>query len=265
MTHLLVLAFVSAAVAGAVAGVAWRARALDRGGAVAAAGVGGVVLAGGGLRWAVVLVAFFGAAGALSAFGSGIKAVRLRERAPGAGSRRARQVLANGLWAALAATGAALWPTAAWSPLFFGSLAAASADTWATEIGVLARRAPRSIRTGRRVPVGTSGGVTWLGSASALAGAAFVAAVGLALGSLGRGGAWAVWIAGCGGAFADSWLGATLQARYRCDACGLLLEDRRHRACAGTPRRAGGLRLVDNDVVNLLGSGVGAGLALALT
>lgn len=261
MTHLLVLVFVSAA----VAGVAWRARSLDSGGALAAAVVGGVVLAGGGLRWAVVLAAFFGAAAALTAFRGRIKAARLREAAQRASGRRARQVLANGLWAALAAAGAAAWPAAAWSPLFFGSLAAASADTWATEIGVLARRPPRSIRTGRRVAVGTSGGVTWLGSASAVAGAAFVAAVALALGSLGRGGAWAVWIAGCGGAFADSWLGATLQARYRCDTCDAVLEDRRHAACAGSPRHAAGLRFVDNDLVNLLGSGVGAGLALALT
>jgi uncharacterized protein (TIGR00297 family) len=263
VTTELVFALTSLVAAGTVASVAWRAHALNRNGALAATAVGAPVLAFGGLTWAIALVAFFVVASMLSAFRGDVKAARMGARGDPLGGRRARQVLANGIWAALAAVGHGAWPGALWSPIFFGSLAAASADTWATEIGVLARQAPRSIRTGRPVPTGTSGGVTWLGSAAALAGAAFLGAIGLALGELDAAGAQAVWIGGSAGAFVDSWLGATVQARYRCAACGDPLESRRHPDCAGSGVRVGGLSFVDNDLVNLLGSGVGAALALA--
>lgn len=264
MTSELVFALTSLVAAGAVAGVAWRARALNRDGALAATAVGAAVLAFGGWTWAVALVVFFLAASALSAVRGDSKAARTGDRVDPLGGRRARQVLANGMWAALAAFGHEVWPSASWSPIFFGSLAAAAADTWATEVGMLARRSPRSIRTGRPVPIGTSGGVTWLGSGAALAGAAFIGVIGLALGELDAMGARTVWIAGAVGAFGDSWLGATVQARYRCARCGDALETRRHSGCPGSAEHVGGLSFVDNDVVNLLGSGVGAALALAL-
>src|SRR5438093_5230732 len=45
-----------------------------------------------------------------------------------------------------------------------GALAAAAADTWATEIGAFSPFAPRLITSGRQVPRGTSGGITVLGS-----------------------------------------------------------------------------------------------------
>ena len=62
-----------------------------------------------------------------------------------------------------------------------GALAASAADTWATEIGSLATRPPRSILTLRPVPAGTSGGVNLLGMLAMVAGATFVAAGGRAL------------------------------------------------------------------------------------
>ncbi len=258
--------FVSVLLAGAVSGIAWRARALNGTGAAAATGVGAVVLAFGGLTWALTLVAFFVAAAALSR----VRRPAKDRRARGVGSkedpggRSARQVLANGGWAGFAALGAAWTPSALWLPIFFGSLAAASADTWATEVGILSRRLPRSIRTWKRVPPGTSGGVSWLGSTAAALGAAFVAGVGFALGDLGPAELVAVGLAGTAGTFVDSWLGATAQARFRCLRCGASIESRQHAACGARARRHSGLALLDNDVVNWIGSGAGAGLAVFL-
>lgn len=259
-------AFVSVALAAAVSAVAWRARALNPTGAVAATVVGGAVLAFGGLSWALTLVAFFVVASALSRFRRAAK----DERLGGLGTiadprgRNARQVLANGGWAVLAALGAAWAPGRLWPPVFFGSLAAAAADTWATELGVLSGRLPRSVRTWQRVPPGTSGGVTWLGTAAAAGGAAFVAAVGYALGDLRAAEVAAVAFAGAAGALVDSALGATAQARFQCLGCGFSVESREHPSCAGRAVRTSGLPFVDNDIVNLLGSGAGAGVALAL-
>ena len=57
-----------------------------------------------------------------------------------------------------------------------GALAAASADTWATEVGTLWGGRPRSIISGRPVAPGMSGGITLIGTMGALVGSAIVAA-----------------------------------------------------------------------------------------
>src|SRR6185503_19506702 len=68
-------------------------------------------------------------------------------------TRNAWQVLANGGVAALAAL-AGSWAA------FAGALAAATSDTWASEIGRHSRSLPRLISNGTAVPAGTDGGIT---------------------------------------------------------------------------------------------------------
>jgi uncharacterized protein (TIGR00297 family) len=65
---------------------------------------------------------------------------------------------------------------------FTASMAAVTADTWATELGVLSAAAPILITTGRRMPPGTSGGVSFLGSASALSAGLLITVVAWLLG-----------------------------------------------------------------------------------
>jgi uncharacterized membrane protein len=129
-----------------------------------------------------------------------------------------------------------------------GALAAASADTWATSIGALSRTEPRHLLSGHRVPRGTSGGVSSVGTLAALAGAAIVAASG----GLAGGGV-PLLLAGLSigfvGMLLDSLLGATLQGRFECPQCGVSTERRIHE-CGTTARAVGGWRWLDNHAVN---------------
>lgn len=178
------------------------------------------------------------------------------------GPRDAWQVLANGGLFTAAAAATIVSPSPIWTAIGIGALAASTADTWSTEIGTLLGGEPRSIVSGERVPAGTSGGITLRGSAAAVGGAAFVAIVGALL-------EWRVPIhvvlaSGVAGALGDSLLGALIQERRWCDACRASTERSVH-ACGTRTTYAGGIAGLDNDVVNLLCSFVGALVALAMS
>ena len=142
----------------------------------------------------VLLLAFFFSSSLLTTAAKG-----------GEGRRNERQVLANGGVAALAAL-AGSWV------LFAGALAAATADTWATEIGRHSRTQPRLISNGMPVPAGTDGGITLLGTAGAIAGAWFIAGLSFLLGQRSL---LAIAAAGVAGMTVDSLLGATVQGKVR--------------------------------------------------
>lgn len=244
-----------AATAVAVAG--YRAKSLSASGAMAAVVVGTAIFGLGGWRWAAVMIGFFVLSSLLSRAGQ-----RRKGSVAGfveKGSRRdAVQVLANGGVAALIAvihwfnSGSPLL-----FPLFLGSMAAATADTWSTEIGSLSPKSPRSILSWKQVPAGSSGGVTMLGVSGALAGAVTIALIGgvaqahaVELVMVGS-------IAGVTGSLVDSLLGATVQRVNRCPLCMTLTERATHH-CGTATVPARGWRLVDNDVVNALTTLYGA-------
>ncbi len=256
--HLLV-AFVAALL---IAGAARAARALTWSGAVAAALVGALIFGLGGAPGAVALLLFFATSTALGRVG------RRRKEGVGfekGGERDAAQVLANGGVAALCALLLPFTPGAVWLVAgLLGALAEANADTWATEIGTLAAHPPRMITTLRRAAPGRSGAISIPGTLAALAGAALIAATApLWHPPRAASVAFAVLVGGFAGALADSLLGATLQAQYRCPACGRLTERRVH--CDGNATvLAHGLPWLKNDGVNALSTFVGAGIAALL-
>ena len=232
-----------------IAAAAYKARALTLDGAVAAALVGGIVFARGGLPAAGALLAFFGSSSWLSRVGR--KRKELLDLAQAKGARRdAWQVLANGGIATLAI---AFRQQGA----FVGALAAAGADTWATELVLLAHRPPRLITTLRRVPRGTSGGVTPEGLAASLGGA-LVVGLTWALFTRQPSGPVVATLAGTIAALVDSAIGATLQAGYYCQTCGTSTEDTLHRECGQHAQLRKGLPYVTNDTVNALATLTGA-------
>ncbi|HEX6106222.1 MAG TPA: DUF92 domain-containing protein, partial [Gemmatimonadales bacterium] len=150
--------------------LAWLARGLTAGGAVAAWLVGLLVLGGTGWAGGAALAAFFVSGTLVSRFTPAPV-----ELDPKGHRRDPRQVAANGGAAALLAlVGRHHGELGLW--LVTCTLAAAAADTWATSIGALSRAEPRSILSWRPVPRGTSGGITAAGSLGAMAGAALVGA-----------------------------------------------------------------------------------------
>lgn len=247
---------IGAVAAAAIAIAAYLARSLTVSGACAAFVVGTVVFGFGGLSAAAVLLAFFVSSSLLSALG------RNRKRAltdwGKQGPRDARQVLANGGVAALcialyAATGASALPVA-----FAGAFAAATADTWATEIGTLWYRA-RSILTLKLVERGASGGISPAGMLAQVAGAALIALVAMELHVAAF---WPVLAGGVAGGVFDSLLGATLQLQYWCPQCRRPCETSPHAPCGTLPKKTRGLYGMDNDAVNLLATLCGAAIAV---
>ncbi|MDB4875080.1 MAG: protein of unknown function transrane [Gemmatimonadetes bacterium] len=250
------------ALAACIAFLARRTRSLTTGGAIAATLVGGVAIAA-GWSWGALLIIYFVSSTILSRVGRDEKELRTASLLAKGGERDAVQVLANGAVFAGAALAMVARPDVHWMALGAGSLAASAADTWATEVGTLRGGEPRSIFGGRRVPPGTSGAVSVVGTMAAVSGAAFVAAAAIALG-------WPPHIAryvllgGIFGALADSVLGATMQARRWCEACGSETERTTH-DCGSATRPLRGLGWLDNDVVNFLSNAAGGLLAALLT
>ncbi len=259
---------------GAAAGIAAALGSLDFGGAITGVLLGTLVFAAGAPMLWCILAAFFLSSTALGHVGRDRKAPleALHEKG---GKRDLLQVLANGGIGMIAAIAYRLTDSPAWAVGFAASFAAANADTWAGEIGVLSRRDPVSILTFRPVVRGVSGGISVLGSCAALAGAVFIAllfwAAALVM-HLPLAGLFRVTcvVAACGfvGSFVDSLLGATLQAQYYKGEVG---ENRgswqiTERRFTGATRNtlARGLPFVTNDVVNAASCAVAAAAAVLL-
>jgi uncharacterized protein (TIGR00297 family) len=248
-----------------IAWLAWRAKALSRSGALAAALTGGLIFGLGGLPWAVLLLAFFISSSLLSRLFARRKQA-LSEKFSKGSQRDWGQVMANGGLGALLAVAHVLYPGQAWPWLaFVGAMAAVNADTWATELGVLNPTPPRLITSGKPVERGTSGAVSLGGSLAALGGAGLIA---LLAGLFSGGEAGTILatatLGGLCGSFFDSLLGATVQAIYWCPTCGKETERHPLHACGSETSHYRGWRWLDNDWVNGLASLAGALVALGV-
>ncbi|ACB39123.1 DUF92 domain-containing protein [Pyrobaculum neutrophilum] len=133
------------------------------------------------------------------------------------------------------------------------AVAAATADTWASEVGVAYGGTPRYILAPwRRVEPGTSGGVTPVGVAASAAGALAMGALAPLLGI--QQPFWKIALFGYLGELLDSVLGASLQVKYICG--GRISEQ----PAAGCRRRG----FLTNEAVNLV-SGFAVGLLYLIT
>jgi uncharacterized protein (TIGR00297 family) len=237
----LVTPLVIAAIGAPLVGfLAWRVRALTLSGAVAAACVGFCHLAFGGWLAAGALLVFFGTSTALSKLGKRKKDKLGFEKTS---QRDAWQVLANGGIAALCAL-------LGYQEAMLGALAAANADTWATELGSLFGGRPRRITSFALAEPGESGAISLVGTVAALVGAGVVGGF--------AGATWlAVTLAGFLGALTDSVLGATVQAQWRDEKTECWSE-----IPHGKPAR--GVNWIRNDAVNILATVFGAVTAALL-
>jgi uncharacterized protein (TIGR00297 family) len=124
---------------------------------------------------------------------------------------------------------------AGWPVLALAALAEAAADTGSSEIGMAFPGKTLLLTTFKPVPAGTDGGISFLGTIAACAGAATVAVAALLSGLVTSQQAGIIILAGFLGTMADSLFGALFERR------GWL----------------------DNDLVNLLSTATAVGVAWA--
>jgi uncharacterized protein (TIGR00297 family) len=246
---------------------AYRRGSLTRSGWLGAIITGTLTFGFGGLPWGMALIMFFLTSSLLSRFRQREKERVAGEKFEKGGRRDLWQALANGGVGALIALAYGL----VGQPIgllacFAGVLATVTADTWATEIGILSARPPLLITTLRPIAPGTSGGVSAVGLAASAAGALMIGIV-LILGIALTQSHWFFWLlpasiaGGVAGSLADSVLGATLQAMYAAPQG----ETERSAGRDGRPHTlVRGLRWMNNDAVNLLSSLVGGAVALVI-
>lgn len=237
----------------AISLLAYRLHTLNFSGMLAAAGLGTVVFGLGGLSWAALLVAFFVSSSGLSRLFKQHKS-KIEEKFSKGSQRDALQVLANGGIAGLFVLLHLFFPASLWPWLgYSGALAAANADTWATELGVLNPRPPRRLTDWQPVEQGTSGAVSLVGTLSALGGALFIALVSALFWPADRVDwllAAGISMAGLLGSLVDSLFGATLQAIYYCPSCQKETERHPLHLCGTRTSRLRGLDWLGNDWVN---------------
>jgi uncharacterized protein (TIGR00297 family) len=249
-----------------IAAAAYRRKSVSRSGGMLGAVVGaGIWLAGGLMLW--LLLAFFFASSTMFSKLGVIKKRSLKIIHAKSDVRDGIQVLANGGIPLVTAALYGIFADPVFLIMFAASLASATADTWASEVGFLSKRDPISITTGTRVKPGISGGITPLGTCMACLGA-FAAAIvfswslsvmeldNLSAGMI----VTIITISGFLGTLVDSLLGATIQAHYIHQEKQIITE--RSSINGITLSLYRGYPWITNDTVNAL-SGAAAALIAA--
>ncbi|MFL0246061.1 DUF92 domain-containing protein [Candidatus Clostridium stratigraminis] len=231
-------------------------KALSISGAFAATILGTAIFYFGGIYLSAIMVGFFASSSILTLFKKHRKTITydIHEKS---GGRDYAQVLANG---GIGLIFAGLWFVTnrpVYLIAYIVSFAAANADTWASEIGILSNAKPISILNFKKVDKGVSGAISILGTLSALLGSSFIAVI-FFIGYVLKYGfktqaivfSIIVVILGFAGCILDSLLGATLQAKYRCEICGKITEKKVHHE--RSTKLVAGLRFINNDAVNFI-------------
>ena len=171
------------------------------------------------------------------------------------------QVLANSLVATICAIFFGVTHNRIFAIAFAASLAEALADTVASGIGVLNPKAYDLFRMKPCKP-GISGGMSILGTFTSLLAALLMAVFASLLGLIATNEIAIIMLCAFLGGIFDSFLGSLVQVKYKCTVCGELTEREEH--CGKPTVYHGGIKIMSNDLVNLLGTAFSAILALIL-
>lgn len=255
---------------GIIAYSAFKARSLSKSGTIGAIILGTGIFVTSGIYGLTLLILFF----MTSSFFSHFKKSRKKEVAKQfdkTGKRDVLQVLANGGIGLIFSILYFFTNEAIFLIALATSFAAANADTWSTELGVLNNRMPISLRTFKRVTKGTSGAISLIGTLSGLLGSAFIAISFvilikiIKLKNLGVNTIEAfilITLGGFLGGIVDSFLGATVQGIYYSDEVG---KETERKIYNGTPARLiRGFKFINNDLVNFISISIASFLSLGL-
>ena len=171
------------------------------------------------------------------------------------------QVLANSLVATICAILFGITHNRIFVIAFAASLAEALADTVASGIGVLNSKAYDLFRMKHCKP-GISGGMSILGTFTSLLASLLMAIFASLLRLVATNEIAIVMLCAFFGGIFDSFLGSLAQVKYKCTVCGELVEREEH--CGKPTTHHSGMKMMSNDLVNLLGTAFSAILALIL-
>jgi uncharacterized protein (TIGR00297 family) len=249
-----------------VAVVAYQRKSLDISGTVAAIVIGVLIYAlAGPLVW-LALMTFFVSSSSITHFKKNKKQALSEEYKKT--RRNYRQVLANGLMAAIFSCLYAATGQQAMIIVAIVAIAASCADTWGSELGVLNKGKTVSIISMKPVAKGQSGGISLFGTAMSFAGSALIASV-YSIGLLIQSDYTAqqtllifaiISIIGLLGSLMDSLLGATIQAQYLDNNTKLPTES--HTTQSKPNQKIKGLKIMNNDAVNLTANIISAFVAV---
>ncbi|WP_391560199.1 DUF92 domain-containing protein [Robertmurraya sp.] len=235
-------------------------RFLTKSGSVSAVFVGLLIYFGLGIKGLILLGIFFASSSLWSVYKRKDKMVVEEKHAKGS-RRDYQQVLANGGMAALISVLYGFFQTNSLILAFCVFIATSNSDTWASEIGTLSKRRPYSVRTFSVVDRGTSGAVSLLGTMAAVVGAMVIAYSSYVLFYLQISEFWVIFLFGFLGNVIDTFLGAYVQALYKCSRCGVETEKMVH--CQRKTALIRGRKFFNNDVVNFI-SGFAPAIAILL-
>ncbi|MDQ0254411.1 uncharacterized protein (TIGR00297 family) [Evansella vedderi] len=232
----------------------YKVGALTLGGAITAVLVATIVLYGLSLFGLLLLAAFFLSSTLIGRLTKAHYSQEENSLVEKGSKREASQVLANGGWAAASAFLYGVSGQELWYWCYIATLAAATSDTWASEIGRMSKRKPIHVFSLRELFPGQSGGITYIGTIGAFAGSMFIVSIAwllqftLEVPNLSISIILVLILVGFLGNWVDTILGAWIQASYYCKKCGKETEKRIH--CRERPILIKGYSFVNNDIVN---------------
>lgn len=233
----------------AMAVVSYRLRFLTMNGAAALIVLALLLFGLGGLKWTIPILFFFISASSISKLKRGSNVSDGGTMMEKSKARNYLQVVANGGIGAALVTLNLITQSELWYFAFVIIVAVACADTWATEIGTRFGKRTISIITLQKIETGLSGGVSTFGTLAAFGGSLCIGLISyyyiddLKI-------IFVIILFGFLGSVIDSLLGATVQAKYRCNNCNSILENNEH--CNENSDLIKGFRRINNDSVNFL-------------
>lgn len=244
--------FVISFVLGAmIAFVSYRLKFLDVSGSLTTFILAIFILGLGGWKWTIPILSFFILSSILSKISDKLKKENFEEVNQKGGIRDKFQVLANGgLSLFFCLLNYSLPEYKFWYSLYILSLAVATSDTWATEIGTLLTKKVRLITNFKLVDRGISGGISVSGTIGGMVGGLIIVFLGSLFDSEVQNYFILLLFFSLIGNLVDSFLGATIQVKYICQKCGKITEKKEH--CGINTSYYAGVSYVNNDLVNFL-------------
>ena len=201
--------------------LAYVAKIADISGLLSATLVGVLIIAFTNVWWFLLLLTFYMLGGGFTKYKYEYKKSLGIAQGKG-GARGYRNVFSNSIFAIAASICYTIFPPAShlFMYIYLGSVATATGDTLASEVGTTYKGSPRMITTLKKVEPGTDGGVSTLGETASLLGSLVIAIFAVLFGVIAVDpnrlcliGMAIVVVSGFVGTNIDSLLGATLQQR----------------------------------------------------